>query len=78
MLPPFNNTPYIKIVAGDSLGVIDIIGSIHSLHHHDHHHHGHEGEHEHDCDFSDPSNWYNKKHKLARQFSVMATETSEL
>lgn len=46
VLPPFNNAPYIQIKAGDSLGVIDIIGSIQSLglddhnnlcrdHHHD-------------------------------------------
>lgn len=65
MLPTFNNTPYITVPTGSSLGITDIIGSSQK--------HGSTI-----VDMSNPDSWFHLKHKLLRLNTVMALETCEL
>ena len=64
VLPPFRNTRYINIKKGDSFGMVDIVGSCEID--------------ETTKEFSDPEIWYRVKHRLFRQFAVMATDTLEV
>ena len=61
----FNNTPYISVSSGSSLGITDIIGSSQK----------HGGV---ISDMSDPQQWYLLKHKLLHLNTIMAVETCEL
>lgn len=76
MLPQFGGACYIKVNKGDTFGVIDIIASSQFIETGGVHKHADDSHCDHDDDWVEE--WYKKRNKLHRKFTVKALENSEL